>query len=51
MKLKENGRIPYSEIFVIENGEPIKKNIEDLEKLSSEQIIVLRTEKFSNMGN
>ena len=29
----------------------IKKNIEDLEKLSSEQRIELRTEKFSNMGN
>ena len=29
----------------------IKKNIEDLEKLSSEQRIELRTEKFSNIGN
>ena len=29
----------------------IKKNIEDLEKLSSEKRIELRTEKFSNIGN
>ena len=29
----------------------IKRNIEDLEKLSSEQRIELRTEKFSNIGN
>ena len=27
MKLKENDKIPNSEIFVIEGGEPIKKNI------------------------
>ena len=32
MKLKENDNIPNSEIFVLENGEPIKKNIEDLLK-------------------
>ena len=32
MKLKENDKIPYSEIFVLENGEPIKKNIEKLLK-------------------
>ena len=29
----------------------IKRNIEDLEKLSPEERIELRTEKFSNMGN
>ena len=29
----------------------IKKNIEELEKLSPENRIKLRTEKFSNMGN
>ena len=29
MKIKENDKIPGSEIFVLENGEPIKKNIED----------------------
>ena len=28
MKLKENDNVPNSEIFVIENGEPTKKNIE-----------------------
>ena len=32
MKLKENDNIPNSEIFVFENGEPIKKNIEELLK-------------------
>jgi peroxiredoxin (alkyl hydroperoxide reductase subunit C) len=32
MKLKENDKIPNSEIFIIENGEPTKKNIEDLLK-------------------
>ena len=32
MKLKENDNIPNSEIFVLENGEPIKKNIENLLK-------------------
>ena len=32
MNLKENDNIPNSEIFVLENGEPIKKNIEDLLK-------------------
>ena len=32
MKLKENDNVPNSEIFVLENGEPIKKNIEDLLK-------------------
>ena len=30
MNLKENDNVPNSEIFVLENGEPIKKNIEDL---------------------
>ena len=25
MKLKENDKVPNSEIFVLENGEPIKK--------------------------
>ncbi len=32
MKLKENDNVPNSEIFVLENGEPIKKNIEELLK-------------------
>ena len=30
MKLKENDKIPNSEIFVLENGEPIKKKLEEL---------------------
>ena len=32
MKLKENDKVPNSEIFVLESGEPIKKNIEELLK-------------------
>ena len=28
MKLKENDNVPNSEIFILENGEPTKKNIE-----------------------
>ena len=32
MKLKENDNVPNSEIFVLENGEPTKKNIEGLLK-------------------
>jgi len=32
MKLKENDNIPNSEVFVLENGEPTKKNIEQLLK-------------------
>ena len=32
MNLKENDNVPNSEIFVLENGEPIKKKIEDLLK-------------------
>ena len=29
MKLKENDKIPDSEIFVIEDGSPVKKKIEE----------------------
>ena len=32
MKLKENDNVPNSEVFVLENGEPTKKNIENLLK-------------------
>ena len=32
MKIKENETIPNSEVFVLENGEPIKKNIEKILK-------------------
>ena len=32
MKLKENDNLPNSEVFVLENGEPTKKNIENLLK-------------------
>ncbi len=32
MKLKENDIIPNSEVFVLEGGEPVKKNIKELLK-------------------
>jgi peroxiredoxin (alkyl hydroperoxide reductase subunit C) len=32
MNIKENDNLPNSEVFVLEDGEPIKKNIEDLFK-------------------
>ena len=32
MKIKENDLLPNSEVFIIESGEPIKKNIEDFFK-------------------
>ena len=32
MKIKERDKIPNSEIFILENGEPIKKNIEEFLK-------------------
>ncbi|MDA9643611.1 peroxiredoxin [Candidatus Pelagibacter sp.] len=32
MNIKENDKIPNSEVFVFENGEPVKKNIEDFFK-------------------
>ena len=32
MKLKENEKIPSSEVFILENGEPVKKNIENFLK-------------------
>ena len=32
MKIKENDKIPNSEIFVLEDGEPIKKHIEEFLK-------------------
>ena len=38
MKLKESDTIPNSEIFVLEEGEPIKKNIEEF--LKNKKIII-----------
>ena len=38
MKLKENDKIPNSEIFVIESGNPVKKNIE--EYLKNKKVII-----------
>ena len=39
MKVKEKDRIPNSEIFVLEDGEPIKKNIEEF--LKNKKVIIL----------
>ena len=38
MKIKENEKIPNSEIFVLENGEPTKKNIEEF--LNNKKVII-----------
>ena len=38
MKIKENENIPNSEIFVLENGEPTKKNIKEL--LKSKKVVI-----------
>ena len=38
MKLKENDKIPNSEIFILENGEPIKKNFEEL--LEKKKVVI-----------
>ena len=38
MKLKENDKVPDSEIFVIERGDPVKKNIE--EYLKNKKVII-----------
>ena len=38
MKIKENDKIPNSEIFVLENGEPTKKNIEEF--LSNKKVVI-----------
>ena len=38
MNLKENDNIPNSEIFVLENGEPTKKNIEEF--LKSKKVVI-----------
>ena len=38
MKIKENDIIPSSEVFVLENGEPEKKNIEEF--LKNKKVII-----------
>ena len=38
MKIKENDKIPNSEIFVLESGEPTKKNIEEI--LKNKKVII-----------
>ena len=38
MNLKENSNLPNSEIFILENGEPTKKNIEEL--LKSKKVVI-----------
>ena len=38
MKIKENDKIPNSEVFILENGEPIKKKIEEF--LKNKKVII-----------
>ena len=38
MKIKKNDKIPKSEIFVLEKGEPTKKNIEEI--LKNKKVII-----------
>jgi peroxiredoxin (alkyl hydroperoxide reductase subunit C) len=38
VKIKERDKIPNSEIFILENGEPIKKNIEEF--LKNKKVII-----------
>ena len=38
MKIKENDQIPNSEVFVLEEGEPIKKNIENI--LRNKKVVI-----------
>ena len=38
MKIKENENIPNSEVFILENGEPTKKNIEEL--LKNKKVVI-----------
>ena len=38
MRIKENDKIPNSEIFILEDGEPIKKNIEEF--LKNKKVII-----------
>ena len=38
MKIKKDDKIPNSEIFVLENGEPTKKNIEEF--LNNKKVII-----------
>ena len=32
MNIKENDNLPNSEVFILEDGEPVKKNIENFFK-------------------
>tara|TARA_B100001996_G_scaffold295223_1_gene235484 strand:+ start:502 stop:987 length:486 start_codon:yes stop_codon:yes gene_type:complete len=38
MNIKENDQIPNSEVFVLEEGEPIKKNIKDI--LKNKKVVI-----------
>ena len=39
MNIKENDQIPNSEIFILKDGEPIKKNIEEI--LKNKKVVLL----------
>ena len=38
MKISENDKIPNSEVFILEDGEPVKKNIEEF--LKNKKVII-----------
>ena len=38
MKIKENDKVPDSEIFILENGQPTKKNIEEF--LKNKKVVI-----------
>jgi large subunit ribosomal protein L23 len=42
MKLKENDTIPSVEIFVMENNDPVKKNIEKLFKVNVIKVNIIK---------
>ena len=49
MKINENHLLPNSEVFVLENGEPTKKKIEDL--LETGKIKKFKVKDFKKFGS
>ena len=45
MKLEENQTIPSSEVFILENGEPVKKNIDSILKNKKSIISIINQGK------
>ena len=48
MKIKENESIPNSEVFILENGEPVQKNIESFLK-NKKTVIVGLPEAYTSV--